>query len=150
VLVFHGKAPTTPSTFLPSDTTMGTGQLRYWSMCSNMSTTQYLACVKDDDVALDSSGYYTIAVSTAATRPSTATARCGIEWLPKGLLPSAPIILRNMLPSPTFTQAVQNVPAQGQEQATMGPYYPQGRYFAHASSFDAFVAAHGGCGHLIW
>ena len=113
-LVFHGRAPSTPQTYLPSDTTMGRGQLRYWSMCSNMSTTQYLACVKDDDVVLDSRGYYTIVISTAANRPTTAKPGCGIEWLPKGPLPSAPIILRNMLPDPKFKQAIQDMPAQGQ------------------------------------
>jgi hypothetical protein len=150
ILAFHGKAPTTPQTYHPTDTTMGSGQLRYWSICSNMSTTQYLACVKDDDVTLDSSGYYTIVISTAANRPTTAKSSCGIEWLPKGALPSAPIILRNMLPDPTFKQAIQDVPAQGQEQKTLGPYYPRGLYFDHATNFDAFVKSHGGCGGFTW
>jgi hypothetical protein len=150
VLVFHGKAPSTPRTYLPSDTKMGRGQLRYWSMCSNMSTTQYLACVKDDDVSLDRGGYYTIVISTAANRPATANASCGIEWLPKGPLPSAPIILRNMLPDPKFAHAIQDVPAQGQEQATLGAYYPNGSYFDHAENFDAFVASNGGCGGFTW
>jgi hypothetical protein len=150
ILVFHGEAPTTPHTYLPSDTTMGTGQLRYWSMCSNMSTTQYLACVKDDDVALDRRGYYTIVISTAANRPATANPACGIEWLPKGPLPSAPIILRNMLPDPKFKHAIQDVPAQGKEQATLGPYYPLGYYFDHTSNFDKFVNANGGCATFAW
>jgi hypothetical protein len=150
IVVFHGKAPTTPQTYLPSDTTMGTGQLRYWSMCSNTSTTQYLGCVKDDDVPVDSQGYYTIVISSAANRPVTAKPACGIEWLPKGPLPSAPIILRNMLPDPGFTQAIQDIPAQGEEQATLGPYYPQGYYFDHASNFDAFVNANGGCAAFTW
>jgi hypothetical protein len=148
VVVFHGKAPTTPRTY-DGVTPMGTGQLRYWSMCSNVSTTQYLACVKDDDVPLDAAGYYTIAVSTAANRPTTATNACGIAWLPKGPLPSAPVILRNMLPDPTFTQAIQNA-TQGTEQKTLGPYYPRGYYFAHASDFDSWVNAHGGCTAFRW
>jgi hypothetical protein len=129
---------------------MRRGQLRYWSMCSNVSTTQYLACVKDDDVVLDRHGYYTIVISTAANRPATATAACGIEWLPKGPLPSAPIILRNMLPDPKFKQAIQDVPAQGQERATLGPFYPLGYYFDHATNFDTFVAANGGCKGFSW
>ena len=150
VVVFHGKAPSTPQTYRASDTTMRRGQLRYWSMCSNVSTTQYLACVKDDDVVLDRHGYYTIVISTAANRPATATAACGIEWLPKGPLPSAPIILRNMLPDPKFKQAIQDVPAQGQERATLGPFYPLGYYFDHATNFDTFVAANGGCKGFSW
>jgi hypothetical protein len=149
VLVFHGKAPTTPQTYLPTDTTMGSGQLRYWSMCSNMTTTQFLGCVKDDDVTLDASGDYTIVISTLANRPMTADASCGIDWLPKGPLPSAPIILRNMLPDPSFTQAIQNA-TQGAEVSTLGLYYPQGYYFAHASSFDTFVNANGGCANFAW
>ena len=162
ILVFHGKAPTTPKTYGSRDTTMGIGcprsastglpvcQLRYWSMCSNTSTTQYLGCVKDDDVTLDSRGYYTIVISTQASRPATANHRCGIDWLPKGPLPSAPLILRNMIPDPSFKQAIQDVPAQGDEQATLGAYYPRGYYFDHASNFDAFVAANGGCTGFTW
>jgi hypothetical protein len=42
------------------------------------------------------------------------------------------------------------VPAQGQERATLGPYYPLGYYFDHASNFDAFVAANGGCARFSW
>jgi hypothetical protein len=148
ILVFHGKAPTTPRTF-DGELTMGSGQLRYWSMCSNTSTTQYLGCVKDDDVHLDGQGYYTVVISTAATRPTTATSACGIAWLPKGPLPSAPIILRNMLPAPTFKQAIQNA-SQGTELRTLGPYYPRGFYFRHASDFDSWVAAHGGCAGFKW
>jgi hypothetical protein len=148
VLVFHGKAPTTPRTY-GGEPTMGTGQLRYWSFCSNASTTQYLGCLKDDDLPLDGKGYYTVVVSTAANRPTTATTACGIGWLPKGPLPSAPIILRNMLPAPTFKQAIQNAP-QGTEQKTLGTYYPYGDYFRHATDFDAWVAANGGCGALRW
>jgi len=149
VLVFHGKGATTPQTYLPTDTTMGSGQLRYWSMCSNMTTTQYLGCVKDDDVTLDANGDYTIVISTEANRPQTANPSCGIEWLPKGPLPSAPIILRNMLPDPSFTQAIQNA-TQGTEVSTLGPYYPKGYYFDHASNFDAFVDANGGCANFAW
>jgi hypothetical protein len=151
ILVFHGKAPTTPQTFLPSDTTMGSGQLRYWSMCSNTSTTQYLGCIKDDDVKLDSQGYFTVVISTAANRPATANPSCGIEWLPKGPLPSAPIILRNMLPDPSFTQAIQDVPpGSNTEQQVLGPYYPTGTYFDHAANFDSFVNANGGCAGFSW
>lgn len=148
VLVFHAKAPTTPRTY-DGESTMGTGQLRYWSMCSNASTTQYLACTKDDEVKLDRNGYFTVVVSTAANRPAAASSKCGISWLPKGPLPSAPMILRNMLPDPRFKQAVQRA-TQGTEEQTLGPYYPRGYYFDHASGFDSWVAANGGCAHFTW
>jgi hypothetical protein len=148
VLVFHGKAPTTPRTY-DGQPAMGSGELRYWSVCSNTSTTQYLACVKDDDVRLDADGYYTVVISTTANRPTTASQSCGIAWLPKGPLPSAPIILRNMLPAPTFKQAIQNA-TQGTEEQALGPYYPRGYYFRHAADFDSWVAVHGGCRGWGW
>ena len=150
VLVFHGKAPTTPQTYSGGRRRMPGGQLRYWSVCSNTSTTQYLGCVHDDQVTLDSRHDYTIVISTAANRPASANPRCSIEWLPKGPLPSAPLILRNLLPDKSFAQAIQRVPAQGQEQRTLGPYYPLGYYFDHAADFDKFVAANGGCRRFKW
>ncbi len=149
VLVFHGKAPTTPQTYPATATKMGTGQVRYWSICVNTTSTQYTGCVKDDDVTLDSQGYFTIVISTASNKPATAACP-GIKWLPKGPTPSAPVILRNMLPDPAFAQAIQKIPAQGQEQATLGPYYPNGYYFDHAANFDSFVNANGGCGAFSW
>jgi hypothetical protein len=45
------------------------------------------------------------------------------------------VILRNMLPSSQFAQAIQNVQV-GQEQAVMGPYYPVGRYYSTTSAFE--------------
>jgi hypothetical protein len=104
----------------------------------------------DGDLGLDRGGYYTIVISSAANRPTTAKPGCGIEWLPKGPLPSAPIILRNMLPDPKFKQAIQDIAAQGREQTTLGPYYPLGYYFDHAENFDAFVKANGGCAAFAW
>jgi hypothetical protein len=38
------------------------------------------------------------------------------------------LLYRQMLPDPSFAQAIQNV-AYGSEAAQMGAYYPSGRYF---------------------
>jgi hypothetical protein len=114
---------------------MGTGQLRYWSFCTNAATTQFLACAQDDQIPTDANGFYTIVVSTAAGRPSNATEACGVKWLPKGASPQSTLILRNMLPDPSFAQAVQNA-RQGNEQPTMGDFYPRGQYFLHADAFE--------------
>jgi hypothetical protein len=92
-------------------------------------------CVRDDHVPLDSQGDYTIVVSTAANRPANATAACGVAWLPAGPLPQTVLILRNMLPAPGFSAAVQHA-APGTERATMGPYYPVGRYYASVADFE--------------
>jgi hypothetical protein len=40
-----------------------------------------------------------------------------------------------MLPSPHFAQAIQNVQV-GHERATMGPYYPVGRYYSTTAAFE--------------
>lgn len=135
VLVIRGKAPTTPSTY-PNTPTMGTGQLRYWSFCTNAATTQFLACAQDDQIPTDSSGFYTIVVSSSNNRPANATESCGVKWLAKGPAPQSVLILRNMLPATDFAQAIQNA-KQGSEQTTMGDFYPQGKYFDHAASFAA-------------
>lgn len=136
VLVLHAKAPTTPQT-MNGEARMGTGQLRYWSMCSEDAyTTQYYGCVFDEEIPLDSDGYYTILISTAAARPANARLSCGVAWLPAGPLTRTLFLMRNMLPSPGFTQAIQNVQV-GHEQQDMGAYYPAGRYYSTTAAFEA-------------
>jgi hypothetical protein len=49
------------------------------------------------------------------------------------------MIYRHMLPDASFSQAIQNV-SYGSEQAQMGAYYPDGRYFA-----DWHAVAKSGC-----
>lgn len=134
VVAFRAKAPATPRTF-DGETLMGTGQLRYWSLCTNNALTMFYDCVRDDQVPLDAHGYYTIVVSTAANRPANATAACGVAWLPAGPLPQTVLILRNMLPAPDFSNAVQRA-RPGTERATMGDYYPVGRYYATVADFE--------------
>jgi hypothetical protein len=134
LLAFRARAPTTPPTF-DGTATMGSGQLRYWSLCTNNAVTMFYDCVRDDQVPLDSSGYYTIVISTAANRPANATAACGIAWLPAGPLPQTVLILRNMLPAPDFANAVQHT-TPGTERQTMGDYYPLGRYYATVADFE--------------
>ena len=127
VLAFSARAPTAPHT-LAGQQTMGTGQVRYWSMCTNNSATVVYGCVHDDEVPLDDQGDYRVVISTAANRPANATRDCGVVWLPAGPTAQTVAILRNMLPAPEFANAIQNA-TQGTELQTMGPYYPSGRYF---------------------
>ncbi len=128
VLVLRGKLPTTPRTY-DGEPTMGTGELRYWSMCTGIQTTQYLACHNDDAIPVDDQGRYTIAVSTAAARPANARTACGVAWLPAGPLPQTVLFMRNMLPDPGFRHAVQNA-QPGTEERVLGDFYPRGEYFA--------------------
>ncbi len=135
VAVVHAKLPTTPRTF-DGEPRMGTGQLRFWSMCTgNYPSTATYACLVDKDVPVNRRGYFTIAISTAAARPANATESCGVAWLPAGPTNQTVVIMRNMLPAPGFAQAIQNV-KPGQEQAQMGPFYPATRYYQTTRDFE--------------
>jgi hypothetical protein len=140
VAVLRGKLPTTPHTF-DGEPVMGTGQLRFWSMCTGGTGSQAYACLVDKDVPTDRNGYFTIAISTPADRPSDATARCGVAWLPYGPQPQTTVIMRNMLPAPDFPEAIQNA-QPGTEQKTLGAYYPASSYYAAAGAFDSGVGCH--------
>jgi hypothetical protein len=140
VLALRAKAPTYPSTY-DGEARMGTGQLRYWSFCTNTQATQVYACRQDDQIPTDKSGYYTIVVSTAAARPRNATSACGVAWVPAGPVPQSILILRNMLPAAGFSHAIQNAQL-GTEEQTMGDYYPRGRYYATTADFER-LGCHG-------
>ena len=130
LVVFHGRAPTFAATY-PNAPTMPSGtQLRYWSFCQNDPITQrYVGCRRDDQVAVDRYGNYTIVVSQPSAWPTGAQKRCrSASWIPWGPQPDGVMIYRHMLPDPSFTQALQNV-TYGQERSQMGAYYPAGRYF---------------------
>ncbi|MBZ5735755.1 hypothetical protein K8Z61_14775 [Nocardioides sp. TRM66260-LWL] len=128
VLVLRGTLPTVPRT-IDGQRRMGTGQLRYWSICTNNALTAYYGCLTDDQVPVDARRRYTIVVSTAADRPARATNRCGVAWIPLGPTPQAALLIRNMLPDPGFRQAIQRV-RPGAERAGMGRYLPTSRYYA--------------------
>jgi hypothetical protein len=135
VLLLKGKMPTTPQTFHGVGVTSGGQQMRYWSMCTANRTTQTYGCVHDESVQVDKDGYFTIAISTAADRPTNATDACGISWLPWGPDPKGIAYMRNMLPRADFGHAVQDA-TFGKEKATMGTYYPTGTYYATPKAFD--------------
>jgi hypothetical protein len=135
VLVVRAKLPTTPRTF-EGQTRMGSGQMRFWSICTgHVETTMTYSCLVDKDMPVDRHRYFTVAISTAAARPANATVRCGVAWLPAGPPGQTVAILRNMLPSAGFKQAIQNV-AVGREKAQMGSYYPVGRYYETTADFE--------------
>ena len=115
---------------------MGTGQVRFWSMCTgDYPSTATYACVVDKDMPVDRHGDFTLVISTAAARPANAVARCGVAWLPAGPTGQTVVIMRNMLPAPGFAQAIQNV-QPGHEQAQMGPYFPLSRYYQTKNDFE--------------
>ena len=154
VLVVTGKMPTTPATYSGNPFFTSGAQLRYWGICTNESlvttkTTVTDGCLYDEQIPLDANRDYTIVVSTPGDRPSNAIPRCGVQWLNWGDGDGAPapytrptaglLLIRNLLPDPSFTQAAQNIPAPGlpaQVAATMGPYMPTLTYESPAQ-FEA-------------
>lgn len=139
VLVLTGRAPSTPHTSA-GQPRMGSGQLRYWSLCTNEPySTRYVGCAHDGQVAVSPTGEYTFVISSPAARPNNAVPACGVTWLPWGASPRGLLILRNMIPAPDFTQAIQNVRDATDPARWMGPYLPAGHYTTTA----AFQAA--GC-----
>lgn len=134
--VVRGKAPR--AAILPSDAPLGDAQLRYWSLCTNEVVTQrYVACLVDNQVAVDADGYFTLVVSDPDGRPANAVESGGFSWLPWGsIYPDSDLIYRHMLPSPSFTQSVQQV-QYGQDPAVvMGDYYPRITY-CDRTTFEA-------------
>lgn len=147
VFVVRGKMPKTPNT-LKGDKTMGEGDLRYWSMCSNQSfaNTRVNDCVYDEQVPLDKQGMYTIVVSHKADRPRNARPECGIAWLPiadngDGVADKdvAIVQIRNMLANPSFPHAIQKVTGDAEIAKTMGPYMPKAFYMM-PSAVEALFA----------
>lgn len=121
------RAPTFPDT-RPGPPRMPGGELRYWSLCTNDTATQrYLACANDDATAVGPDGLAAFVVSTPKARPAWATRDCGYDWLPFGASPSDTLILRSMLPDPSFARSIQRA-EPGREAATMGDYLPTTRY----------------------
>lgn len=137
MLIMHGHAPTFPATEA-GQLTMATGQVRFWSLCTgDPATTRTFACLNDSDFLLDQQGNFTLVISPPSNRPMNATPECGVNWLPWGpssfgLVP----ILRHMLPSPDFAQAISNVMPEDNAEEVMGEYLPKGTYWSKAE-FEA-------------
>lgn len=135
VLVLHGRAPTAPKT-LDGQPVLGSGQVRYWSICQNELRRRSIACMNDEDVILDGNGWFTTVVSQAEDRPANARAECGVNWLNWGPNPDSLLILRHLLPEDSFTNSLAYVDEPGKEQEVVGDYLPTG---AHMSK-EAFEA----------
>jgi hypothetical protein len=132
IVVFHAKAPTFAATYQDAAAMPSAVQVRYWSFCQNDPFSErYVACLRDDQV-VQRNGYYTIVVSAPSDWPSAARQRCrnAASWIPWGPQPQGVMLYRQMLPDPSFGQAIHNV-SYGSESAQMGAYYPAGRYFAN-------------------
>ncbi|TYL51413.1 hypothetical protein FXB39_09310 [Nocardioides sp. BGMRC 2183] len=144
VLVLRGKLPTTPATYRGSPRS-GTAQLRYWSVCQNESllTLRVEGCLYDEQVPLGQGRSYVIATSLEGDRPSNATAKCGVGYLPwpvngdgAGHKDDAYISVRNLLPSEDFDHAIQDTRVPGDEARVLGPYMVTAEYMS-TEEFEA-------------
>ena len=128
VVVLEGKAPVTPRT-LDGRRVMERGQVRYWSLCENEFASQrVIDCVYDEQVRTDAAGRFTVVMSEPGQRPANAKPECGVNWIAWGVQPDSLLILRHMLPSPDFAQAIQRVAELGTEQDVIGEYLPVGKH----------------------
>ncbi len=136
VLIIRAKAPKTPKTF-NSNPIYEDNQLRYWSICSNQSfgNTRVNDCLFDEEIPLDSKGYFTLAISRLEDRPRNATNECGIAWLPiaddgDGVFDEDVGIVqfRHMLSRDDFPFSIQSVENQGEVKMVMQEYFPKGQY----------------------
>jgi hypothetical protein len=139
LVVLASRVPTTPKTY-DKQAVMGGAQLRYLSLCSNDFPTQrFWDCLYDEEIPRDASGNFVVVISHADQRPANARPECGVAWLNWGPLGSSALILRNMLPAPDFTHAVQNIQDLDAEHEVMGEYYPFGTYSSRAA-FESLSA----------
>lgn len=135
VLVLRGRAPVTPHTS-KAQSVMDDAQLRHWSLCQNESpvTTRVSDCLYDEQVPVGADGFFTIVISLIEDRPTNATDSCGVAWMQWGSgdgvdrPQSGVLILRHMLPSPTFATTWAGVTTLGDESLKLGDYLPEGRY----------------------
>lgn len=125
------RAPAYPDT-RPGPAVMPDAQLRYFSLCTNDTPTQrFIACATDDQMAIGADGVAAVVTSSKASRPPWANPDCGYTWLPSGPNTSGTLILRHMLPSAGFGQAIQRA-EPGAEVATMGDVFPVTRFVKDA------------------
>lgn len=156
VVVLRGKLPTSPVTRSGGGTWQNSHdfQVRYTSFCMNESvrSTKVMDCVYDEEIPTDSQGRYTIVISRTDDKPANSDQGCGrswIQWKASGDGETPPLTdedfgwlqIRNMLPDPTFAEAIQNTNSPGDEQAVMGDYLPSVTYMSQADVESS------GCGY---
>jgi hypothetical protein len=143
VLVIQGKAPITPGGSSPAPWPAQGTAMRYWSICNDLLAAPQpvvvnhlsggqvdYGCRDDSQVVLDRQGYYTMILGTESERAAIDRIP-GATFLPFNQADpeqAYKINLRNMLPNPSFTKAVQRVPpndSPASAAAVMGPYYPR-------------------------
>ena len=123
--VIRFKVPTTPHTLWTFGGQLDpNAQLRYLSLCAYYVTDTPYKCFADEQLSTDATGQATVVLGATWARPTNAAAP-GVTWLSLNwfTLPYL-VILRNMLPAPSYAPlSIFNVPYGGGP-SSMGPYAP--------------------------
>lgn len=142
VVVIRGRAPRAATGNHPTPWPRLLADVRYWSMCTNLGGVQkpvvvnrlddgsvHYGCRYDDETKVDLTGHYTFVLGTEEQR-ATIEAMDKVTFLPFSVnQPTAPhmVLLRHLLPTPTFSYAIQRVPIDSpphEAAAIMGAHYP--------------------------
>lgn len=142
VVLIRGRAPRAIAGSHPTPWPRLLTDVRYWSMCTNLGGVQKpvvvnrladgrvnYGCRYNDETKLDQTGHYAFVLGTEDQRAAI-EAMDKVTFLPFSInQPTAPhmVLLRNLLPTPTFPQAIQQVPVDStpdETAAIMGAYYP--------------------------
>lgn len=145
IVVVRGRAPTFPDTRHGAAVT-GNEQVRFWSMCTNELRKPYpvTACAADDETKLDADGFYTYVISTPADRPMDTPATAPSTWLDWGATDvPALLLLRHMLPNPSFAEAATRVAPGARASDVMKDFAPRGAYCAKSTFEQGGSAACG-------
>jgi hypothetical protein len=147
VVLMRAKYPRTPRTYFDNEAwDERNTEMRYWSVMSGneLSSTQIAAGLVDEQVPINSDGYFNVVVSKPEDRPRFATQECGYAWLDWGRRGDftgrdgqTVLVWRHTLPSEGFRQSILAVADGGTERDVMGAYLPVGQYFKDAAAFDA-------------
>jgi len=122
--------------------------MRYWSWTvgNERVTGNIVDGVSDQQIPILDDGTYSVVVSLPENRPASATQKCGHAWANwgrhgdgSGRWGVTTLVLRNIVPSEHFQNALQNVCEAGTEAQVMGEYYPVIEYFDDAETFDREV-----------
>ena len=127
-----GALPVFPRT-APASRGWAPAQLRFWSLCPASRRHHAHARLprRPPGAARRGPRVHDRGLQARPTGRPTRGACCGVGWLDWGERGDGAgrpdyglLIMRNMLVSPDFAQAIQRVPRPGAEPATMGPYFP--------------------------
>lgn len=137
LLLVRGRAPT--YTDQPGVGT--TPDVRFWSLCENEAQSQkVVACVHDENAALDATGFYTLVIAADNQPEPAATAARGYNVLPFGSQTNGEVIYRQLLAAPGYAQGIDKVGPLQNAQTVMGDAYPQATYCSRAT-FEAAASS---------